>query len=133
NQMNRLPIGEVARRTGMRPSALRYYEEVGLIAPQPRDGGQRRYGPDVFNILAVIEHAKRVGFTIAETRWLLTGFGSSIAPTERWRSMAKRKEKELDQAIADARRMKNLLRWTLRCECVTLEECGRRLRTVSSR
>lgn len=127
--MKGLSIGEVARRAGLRPSALRYYEQVGLISPQPRASGRRQYGSDVFNVLAVIEHAKRVGFTIAETKLLLTGFGPDVAASARWRFMARRKEEELDRIIANARQMKTLLRLILKCECVTLEECGRRLRT----
>jgi MerR family transcriptional regulator, redox-sensitive transcriptional activator SoxR len=123
--MNRLPIGEVARRVGLRPSALRYYEQVGLIAPQPRVGGQRQYDSSVFSTLAVIEFAKRAGFSIAETKLLFTGFGSEVTASARWRAMADRKQKELDLAIASARRMKRLLSLARECRCVTLEQCGK--------
>jgi MerR family transcriptional regulator, redox-sensitive transcriptional activator SoxR len=122
-----LSIGAVARRAGLRPSALRYYEQVGLIAPQPRSSGRRRYDAGVFNALAVITFAKRAGFSIAETRLLLTGFGVDVTASARWRHMARRKQAELDQTIANARRMKNVLEMTLTCRCMTLDECGRRL------
>jgi MerR family redox-sensitive transcriptional activator SoxR len=131
--MNGLAIGEVARRTGLRTSALRYYEDVGLIPSQMRAGGRRLYGAEVFNVLAVIEQAKRAGFTIAETKLLLTGFGPNVEASARWRAMAQRKREELDSVIANARRMKSLLRRVLKCECVTLEECGRRMRGGRSR
>ena len=121
-----LSIGEVARRARLRPSALRYYEQVGLISPQPRVGGRRQYDAPVFNTLAVIESAKRIGFTIAETKLLLTGFGTEVSPSARWRTLAKRKQKELEQVIADAHRMEALLQLVLKCKCLTLEECGRR-------
>lgn len=126
--MNGLSIGEVARRAGLRPSALRYYEEVGLIPSQARASGRRQYSEEVFNVLAVIEQAKRVGFTIAETKWLLRGFGPNVEASARWRFMARRKQEELDAVIANARQMKSLLRLALQCDCVTLEDCGRRLR-----
>ena len=131
--MSGLSIGEVARRAGVRASALRYYEKVGLIAPQPREGGRRRYDPGVFNTLAVIEIAKQAGFTIGETRLLLHGFGRDVAASRRWRALAERKEAEIDALMANARRMKRLLRAALGCRCVTLEECGRWLRSRASR
>jgi MerR family redox-sensitive transcriptional activator SoxR len=130
--MKGLSIGEVARRAGLRPSALRYYERIGLIAPQSRQNGRRRYDPAVFGGLAVIHHAKRAGFTIAETRLLLTGFGLDVTASARWRSMAQRKQEELDRVIANARRMKKLLRLATKCKCVTLEECGRLLERGSA-
>jgi MerR family transcriptional regulator, redox-sensitive transcriptional activator SoxR len=125
--MKGLSIGDVAHRAGLRASALRYYEQVGLIAPQPRASGRRQYDPGVFNVLAVIDQAKRAGFTIAETKLLLTGFGADVPASARWRSMAGRKQAELDEVIVNARRMKNLLHMSLRCKCMTLEECGRLL------
>jgi MerR family redox-sensitive transcriptional activator SoxR len=124
---NGFSIGEVARRAGLRPSALRYYEHIGLLTPQPRSGGQRRYDTTVFNVLAVIAFAKHAGFSIAETKLLLSGFGSDVTVPARWRSMAKRKQQELDGVVANAQRMKSLLRLVLRCKCVTFEECGRRI------
>jgi len=125
--MKGLSIGDVARRAGLRASALRYYEQVGLISPQPRASGRRQYDSGVFNVLAVIEYAKRAGFTIAQTKLLLTGFGTEVTASARWRSMARRKQGELDEVIANAHRMKNLLQVALKCKCLSLEECGRRL------
>ncbi len=125
--MKGLAIGDVARRAGLRPSALRYYERAGLISPQQRENGRRQYDPGIFNALAVIAYAKKAGFTIAETKLLLNGFGRDVSASARWRDMAHRKQAELDTVIANARRMKSLLRSALRCECLTLEECGRLL------
>ena len=122
-----LSIGNIARRAGLRPSALRYYEQVGLISSPPRVNGRRQYDLGVFSALAVIAYAKRAGFTIAETKLLLRGFGPDATASARWSSLARRKQEELDRVIEDARRMKNLLRLVARCKCLTLEECGRRL------
>src|SRR5256885_3414633 len=114
--MKGLSIGEVARRAGLRTSALRYYEQVGLIPPPPRASGRRQYDPAVFNILAVIEYAKRAGFTITQTKLLLTGFGANVTASTRWRSMAQRKQGELDDVIVNAQRMKRLLEMSLTCK-----------------
>ena len=122
-----LSIGEVARRARVRTSALRYYEKAGLLAPPPRENGQRRYAATVFHALALIAAAKRAGFTIAETRHLISGFASDVPASARWRALAQRKAKELAAVIADARRKEALLRRALRCRCRDLEECGRRL------
>jgi DNA-binding transcriptional MerR regulator len=102
-----------------------------LIAPQLRANGRRQYDPGVFNTLAVIHYARRAGFTIAETKLLLTGFGADVTASARWRTLATRKQAELDRIILSARRMKALLARTVRCKCVTLEECGRTLRTAT--
>ena len=125
--MNGLSIGEVARQAGLRPSALRYYEHVGLLSPQLRQGGQRRYDRTVFNRLSVIAYAKDVGFTIAELKMLLSGASGGRA-SDRWHAFAARKRRDLDAMIARANRMKRLLDVAVTCRCLDLEECGRRLR-----
>src|SRR5260370_35138871 len=93
--MNALSIGEVARRARVRPSALRYYEKVGLVAPPPREHGRRRYAPSVFQALAVIAAAKRAGFTIAEMRRLVAGFAPDVPAAPPWRILAPENEREL--------------------------------------
>lgn len=66
--MDDLTIGEVARRAGLRPSALRYYESVGILSPPQRVSGQRRYDATALQRIALIQLAQRAGFTIAEIR-----------------------------------------------------------------
>jgi len=122
--MNALSIGEVARRAGVRPSALRYYEKVGLVAPPPREHGRRRYAPSVLHALALIAAAKRAGFTIAETRRLVAGFPPDVPAAARWRVLAEEKDRELATVIKEARRKRTLLKAALRCRCQDLEECG---------
>ncbi len=116
-----LSIGEVARRTGLRPSALRYYEEVGLISPAGRVSGRRHYDRSVLDRLAVISCAQEAGFTIAEVRDLLAGEGGGPG---RWRALAERKLQEVDALIERAQATRRLLEESLRCDCVTLEECA---------
>ena len=117
-------IGEVAERAGVKTSLIRYYEEIGLLPEPERVSGQRRYDESVLGRLAVIEFAQRAGFTLAETRTLLSGFSPKVPPSARWRSLAQRKLPEIEALIARATGMKRLLEEGLECECLSLEECG---------
>ena len=66
-----MTIGELSRRAGLRPSAVRYYEELGLVPAPPRRSGRRDYGTDAVANLAVVRFARECGFTLAETRQLV--------------------------------------------------------------
>ncbi len=119
-----LAIGEVARRAGLRTSALRYYEEVGVLPPAARVDGQRRYNEAVLARLAVVRLAQEVGFTVAEIRSLVEGFDNVGVASHRWRVLASRKLAETDALIARAENMKRLLEESLHCGCVTLDACA---------
>src|SRR5438093_169271 len=119
-----LLIGEVALRAGLNPSAIRYYERIGLLPDPQRVSGQRRYDESVVGRLAVIDFAQQAGFTLAETRTLMSGFSAKVPPSARWRSLAQRKLPEVEDLIARANGMKRLLEEGLECECLSLEECG---------
>ena len=119
-----LTIGEVARRAGLRTSALRYYEEVGVLPPAERVSGQRRYDEAVLARLAVIRLAQELGFSVAEIRSLVEGFDEASVPSERWREMATNKLTEVDALITRAEQMKQLLEESLRCGCLTLDACA---------
>lgn len=123
-----LGIGEVAERTGVAASALRYYEREGLVPPAEREGGRRVWREDVLDRLALIGVAKAAGFTVAETRALLSGVERRGPPGRRWRTVARHKLAELDARLAEVERMKRLLRTLSRCKCPTLEDCARALR-----
>lgn len=120
-------IGEVARQAGLRPSALRYYESVGLLPRPARAGGQRRYGPDVLPRLALIAAAQQMGFTVAEIGTLLHGFDPATTAAARWQVLARRKLPEVQALIARAQGMKLLLEEALECDCLTLDACARML------
>lgn len=121
--MDKLSIGEVAHQMGVRPSTLRYYESVGLLPPPRRAGGRRQYGADALQRLAVIQAAKRAGFTLAEIRTLIEGVTEEPPLSERWRPLAEKKIVEMEHRIAQAERMMRLLEDGLRCQCQTLETC----------
>jgi MerR family transcriptional regulator, redox-sensitive transcriptional activator SoxR len=122
-----MSIGQVASRAGVRPSALRYYESVGLLPPPERKNGRRRYDGEVLrevlDRLAVVRVAQQAGFTISEIRMLLDGFAEDTPPSERWRVLAQAKLPEVEALVERALGMKDLLERGLRCECLRLEEC----------
>jgi MerR family redox-sensitive transcriptional activator SoxR len=122
-----LPIDRVAKRASVRASALRYYERVGLLPVAARAGGRRVYPLTVLDRLAVIQLAKRAGFTLAETRVLLRGLGGRKPAAERWRALARGKMAELDAQLADIGAMRRLLSALVTCACPSLEDCGRAL------
>ena len=120
-----LSIGEVAKRAGVAATALRYYESEGLIPTVPRSKGRRSYDPSIVERLALIDLCRRAGLGIGEIRRFLAGFGRKTPPGERWRLLGEKKLAELDERIAEAERMKQLVREVMRCECPTLEDCSR--------
>jgi MerR family transcriptional regulator, redox-sensitive transcriptional activator SoxR len=123
--MPNMTIGEVARRAGLRASAIRYYEKIGLLPKTERISGHRRYQPGILNHLAVINVAKRAGFRVDEIKQLFHGFGKGIPAFHRWQVLARRKINEMDHLIARAKKIKGLLEKTDRCKCLDLEDCGR--------
>lgn len=122
--MQDFPIGEVARRAGIRTSALRYYESIGLLPAPRRVGGRRRYDEHVLEMLKVIRLAGRAGFTVAEIKTLLHGFAPDTSPAARWQPLARQKLAELDAQIERAQAMKRLLEIGLGCGCLRLEDCA---------
>jgi MerR family transcriptional regulator, redox-sensitive transcriptional activator SoxR len=117
-----LRIGEVATATGVATSTLRYWESKGLLTAQ-RMRGQRRYGPEALERVALIEIAKATGFTLAEIRVLLAGLSDQAPPPEVWGQLARRKLPEIERKLDETRAMKRMLQAGLRCQCVTLQDC----------
>jgi MerR family redox-sensitive transcriptional activator SoxR len=116
-----MAIGEVATRTGMSASRIRYYEARGLLSEPERSAGRRRYSDDVLRRLAIIDAAQRVGFTLAEIRDLL---GARDEPAhERLRQLALLKLPELDDLIARATSVRRALRICSRCDCESIDVC----------
>jgi len=118
-----LPIGEVARLSGKAPSAIRYYEAIGLLEAPVRIDGRRRYPRDVVRMLAVIETAQRAGLSLDEIRLLLEATPSDRAATERLRQVAEQKLPVLREAIERAEIVRRWLEDAARCHCPTLDDC----------
>jgi DNA-binding transcriptional MerR regulator len=123
--MKPLSIGEVAERAGIAASAIRYYEAEGLLPLPERRSGRRVYDESVVDRLAIIHLAKSAGFTVAEVKRLQGGFARRTPPGKRWRALAESKLAELDARIAEAERMKRVLRAVVRCECPTFTDCSK--------
>jgi DNA-binding transcriptional MerR regulator len=114
-----LTIGELARRAGVTASALRYYEELGLLPPPARVSGQRRYPESAARLVAAILLYSDAGFTLAEQKAL-------IAPrngTPGWKELAQRKLAELDEQIARAQAAHEAISHGLRCPHADITEC----------
>ena len=120
-----LTITAVARRAGLRTSAIRYYESVGLLPAPTRVGGRRRYDADVLPRLTLIAAAQQMGFTIAEIGTLMHGFDAGTPAYARWQALATKKLIEVEALIARAEGMRHLLGEALGCGCLTLDACAR--------
>jgi DNA-binding transcriptional MerR regulator len=113
-------IGQLAERTGLAASAIRYYEQRGLIPRARRVAGRRQFDEKDLAPLLVVRLAIDAGFTLAETRQLVSDFGR-----DRWRRLAEKKRTEIRATAARLETMEELLGKLLRCECPSIEVCGR--------
>jgi DNA-binding transcriptional MerR regulator len=111
-----LTIGELAKRTGVATSALRYYEELGLLPAPGRVSGQRRYPESAVGLVGMILLLRDVGFSLRESKALL---GSRTPAVEGWRSLAHRKLADLDEQIAKAQTAKEVITHGLACPTTT--------------
>lgn len=120
---NLLTIGEVAAQTGLRPSAIRYYESAGLLPSPARSNGQRRYDAGIIQQIGSIQTAQKAGFSIEEMKNLLANTANFQPYAERVQSLARRKLAELDTIIEHAKAMSHLLEVGLSCQCDQAADC----------
>lgn len=120
-----LTIGEVAERAGVRTSAIRYYEEQGLVRPAGRVGGRRRFDAAVLDRLAVIAFCRELGFTLEEIRRLLDPPGRA-GQRRRWHELVESKLDELARTAARVDAMRDVLRRSRTCDCIDVRECAER-------
>jgi len=118
-----LAIGELAGLTGKRPSAIRYYEQVGLLPLPARVDGKRRYDHGTVRTLAVIETGQRAGLTLDEIKTLLSASPDDHEATDRLREVANRKLPELIALIERSELVRGWLECAARCECPDLDQC----------
>ena len=119
-----LTIGEVARRSGVAASALRFYEERGLIASERAGSGHRRYPRPVLRRIAFIVFAQRIGLTLDEIGAELARLPADRAPTRRdWSRLTRSWAARIDQRIAELQRLKLGLTECIGCGCLSLERC----------
>ncbi|MFI7640802.1 MerR family transcriptional regulator [Nonomuraea sp. NPDC049400] len=116
-----MTIGELASRTGVATSALRYWEELGLLPAPARVSGQRRYPPSAVGLVGVVVLLRDVGFTLREIK----AFIASRSPDgDGWRELYRRKLTELDQRIAQAQVARTAIAHGLACPHKDIFECS---------
>jgi MerR family transcriptional regulator, redox-sensitive transcriptional activator SoxR len=124
-----MTIGELAARTGLAASTIRYYEEVKLLPRPARASGRRVFDEATLDRLLLITFAKEAGFTLREIRQLFDGFASDTPAGARWKKLATAKLAEMEALATRIEAMKQLLREALRCGCVELDACGKLFRS----
>jgi MerR family redox-sensitive transcriptional activator SoxR len=118
--MGELTIGEVARRAGLRTSALRYYEDLGILRPAERVSGRRRYDESSVGVVGAVLFFRDAGFTLSEIGELMVARARSA---REWRELARRKLAELDEQIAKARAAREAIDHALRCPHEDILHC----------
>jgi len=120
-----LSIGELAQRVGVATSALRFYEDEGLVHSVRNPGGQRRYSHDVVRRVSFIGAAQLVGLSLAEIRGALASLPEGRTPTARdWARLARGWRPVLDDRIAILTRLRDQLDSCIGCGCLSLASCG---------
>lgn len=120
-----LTIGALARRTGLSVSAIRFYEERGLVRPSRNAGGQRRFARSDIRRLSFVMIAQRLGYTIAEIAAKLSDLPESRTPdAEDWRRMAESFRDELNERIALLENLRDRLDGCIGCGCLSLKTCA---------
>ncbi len=118
-------VGEVAARAGVATSALRYYEDEGLITSARNAAGHRRYHADVLRRVAFVRTAQLVGLSLAEIRHALSSLPDGRTPNARdWAVLARAWRPQLDERIDVLTRMRDQLDTCIGCGCLSLGSCG---------
>ena len=121
---NLLPIGEVARRSGVASSALRFYEQRGLINSERAGSGHRRYPRPVLRRIAFIVFAQRIGLTLEEIGAELAKLPPHQAPTRNdWSRLSATWTSRIDDRIGELERLKRGLTECIGCGCLSLDRC----------
>jgi DNA-binding transcriptional MerR regulator len=118
-----LSIGDVAAATGLRTSAIRYYEEAGVLPEPVRVSGKRRYDSDTIDRLTLVRFCGRLGMSLADVRGLLAAPRGRRAK-DYWRQLVDGKLGEIRDLVKAAQGVERILRESRDCDCVTLESCS---------
>jgi MerR family redox-sensitive transcriptional activator SoxR len=119
-----LTIGELAARSGVAPSALRYYERMGLISARRTTGNQRRYDRSTLRRVAFVRIAQQVGVSLDEIRQALATLPDSRTPTRAdWTRLSRRWRSRLDERIGLLERLRDDLDGCIGCGCLSLRRC----------
>jgi MerR family redox-sensitive transcriptional activator SoxR len=120
-----LTIGELARRTGLAVSAIRFYETKGLVSSIRSEGNQRRFLRSDIRRLSVVQIAQQLGFTIQEIKAALVGLPVNRAPTQKdWERISRDFRGQLDQRISRLTRLRDYLDGCIGCGCLSMKKCA---------
>jgi MerR family redox-sensitive transcriptional activator SoxR len=120
-----LTIGEVATRSGVAPSALRFYEGAGLIGSSRTEGNQRRYERATLRRVAFIQAGKAAGIPLAEIGAALSTLPENRTPTRRdWARLSRKWRGDLDARIAKLEALRGRLETCIGCGCLSIDRCG---------
>lgn len=121
---DRLSIGQLADRTGLSVSAIRYYEAEGLVAAERNAGGQRRFLRSEIRRLSFVLIAQQFGFTIEQIRTQLQDLPEGRTPTKKdWARISRGFRKQLDAKIETLSRLRDHLDGCIGCGCLSLRKC----------
>jgi MerR family transcriptional regulator, redox-sensitive transcriptional activator SoxR len=121
---DRISIGELAARSGVATSALRFYESRGLIAAERTSGNQRVYARPTLRRVAFIRAAQEVGLTLDEIGTALAALPTDRTPVKRdWERLSRAWRTRLDERIADLERLRDTLTGCIGCGCLSLRTC----------
>jgi len=119
-----LSIGEVAERSGVAPSALRFYERQGLIESARTDGNQRRYDRAVLRRIAFIQAGRAAGVSLADIRTALAGLPTRRTPSRKdWERLSSRWRDDLDARIETLQGLRDRLTTCIGCGCLSIDQC----------
>jgi len=119
-----LTIGEVAARSGVATSALRFYEEQGLIVSRRTAGNQRRYERPVLRRIAVIQAGRAAGIPLEQIRATLATLPAHRTPTRRdWQKLSRGWREDIDQRIATLEALRDRLTTCIGCGCLSIDAC----------
>jgi MerR family transcriptional regulator, redox-sensitive transcriptional activator SoxR len=120
-----LTIGELARRSGVSQSALRFYERQGLIASRRTSGNQRRYARATLRRVALVQAGKAAGIPLERIREALATLPADKWPTKRdWERLSASWRRELDERIRTLEAVRTRLTGCIGCGCLSLKRCG---------
>lgn len=125
SRAHEITIGTLSQRTGLAPSAIRYYEDEGLVHPERTAAGQRRYLRSDIRRLSFVMIAQKLGFPLARIRALLENLPDRRTPNARdWAKISAEMRAELDARIADLEALRDTLDGCIGCGCLSLDKCA---------
>jgi len=121
---NDLTIGELAARSGVAPSALRFYEEKGLVAAGRTDGNQRRYDRSMLRRIALVQAGRAAGIPLAQIGEALATLPPNRTATRRdWERLSRRWREDLEERIATLEALRTRLTTCIGCGCLSIDRC----------